>query len=280
MNNFEIYNKISAATSKLVTHEYSTSFTLGIKMMSKKFHQPIYAIYGFVRLADEIVDTFHGYNKSYLLQKFKIETYDAIEQQISLNPVLHSFQQVVNKYKIDRYLIDTFLKSMETDLIKTTHDAESYDEYILGSAEVVGLMCLKIFCEGNEKEYEQLNPYAIKLGSAFQKINFLRDANADYTELGRNYFPNVNIKQLSQQQKSKIEAEIEAEFKEAFIGIKQLSDEAKVGVYIAYTYYYTLFKKIKSLSPQNILKERIRVSDFMKYTLLVKAIIRYKIKFI
>ena len=280
MNNFEIYNKISAATSKLVTEEYSTSFTLGIKIMNKKFHQPVYAIYGFVRLADEIVDTFHGYDKSNLLQKFKTETYDAINQKISLNPLLQSFQQVVNEYAIDKYLIDTFLKSMQTDLTKTTHTKESYNEYILGSAEVVGLMCLKVFCNGNEEEYEQLKPYAIKLGAAFQKINFLRDANADSVELGRNYFPNVNIKQLTQQQKTEIEDDIETDFKAAFTGIKMLTNEARAGVYIAYTYYYALFKKIKSLSPQNILNERIRVSDFMKYSLLVKAFFRYKFNLI
>lgn len=280
MNNFEIYNKISAATSKLITHQYSTSFTLGIKMMNKKFHQPIYGVYGFVRLADEIVDTFHGYNKSYLLQKFKLETYDAIEQKISLNPVLHSFQQVVNKYAIDKYLIDTFLKSMQTDLIETTHSKESYDEYILGSAEVVGLMCLKIFCEGKEKEYEQLKPYAIKLGAAFQKINFLRDANADYLELGRNYFPNVNIKQLTQQQKNIIEDEIEADFEAAFVGIRILPKQVKAGVLIAYTYYYALFKKIKSLSPESILNERVRVPNFMKYRLLIKAFFRYKLNLV
>lgn len=280
MDNFEIYNKVSAATSKIVTHKYSTSFTLGIKMMSKKYHQPIYSIYGFVRLADEIVDTFHNYDKKYLLQEFKEDTYVAIEQGISLNPILHSFQQVVNQYDIDKYLIDTFLKSMETDLLQVTHNTESYDEYILGSAEVVGLMCLKIFCDGNEEKYQQLKPFAMKLGAAFQKINFLRDANADYVELGRTYFPGINITQLSQHQKNEIEKEIEADFAMALIGIKQLPKGTKAGVYIAYVYYYALFKRIKALSPQRILKERIRVPDFVKYTLLVKTIFRNSLNLI
>lgn len=280
MDNFEIYNKVSAVTSKMVTHKYSTSFTLGIKMMSKKYHQPIYSIYGFVRLADEIVDTFHNYDKKYLLQKFKEDTYVAIEQGISLNPILHSFQQVVNQYDIDKYLIDTFLKSMETDLLQVTHNTESYDEYILGSAEVVGLMCLKIFCDGNEEKYQQLKPFAMKLGAAFQKINFLRDANADYVELGRTYFPGINITQLSQHQKNEIEKEIEADFAMALIGIKQLPKGTKAGVYIAYVYYYALFKRIKALSPQRILKERIRVPDFVKYTLLVKTIFRNSLNLI
>lgn len=280
MDNFEIYNKVSAATSKMVTHKYSTSFTLGIKMMSKKYHQPIYSIYGFVRLADEIVDTFHNYDKKYLLQKFKEDTYVAIEQGISLNPILHSFQQVVNQYAIDKYLIDTFLKSMETDLLQVTHNTESYDEYILGSAEVVGLMCLKIFCDGNEEKYQQLKPFAMKLGAAFQKINFLRDANADYVELGRTYFPGINITQLSQHQKNEIEKEIEADFAMALIGIKQLPKGTKAGVYIAYVYYYALFKRIKALAPHRILKERIRVPDFVKYTLLVKTIFRNSLNLI
>lgn len=280
MNNFEIYQNVCAATSKSVTHKYSTSFTLGIKMMNRKYHQPIYSIYGFVRLADEIVDTFHNYNKKYLLQKFKEDTYVAIEQGISLNPILHSFQQVVNEYNIEKKLIDTFLKSMETDLLEVTHNTESYDEYILGSAEVVGLMCLKVFCDGDENKYQYLKPFAMKLGAAFQKINFLRDANADYVELGRVYFPGINITQLSKYQKEEIEKEIEADFEMGLKGIKQLPKGVKAGVYIAYIYYYSLFNRIKSLSPQSILKERIRVPDFVKYTMLVKTFFRYNLNLI
>jgi phytoene synthase len=271
MNNFDIYNNVSAATSKLITFRYSTSFTMGIKMMNKKYHEPIFFFFFFVRMADEIVDTFHGYDKEKLLNKFKSDTYAAIEEGISLNPVLHSFQQVVKKYAIDPYLINTFLKSMETDLATVVHDTTSYDEYILGSAEVVGLMCLKVFCNGDEKTYQQLTPFAMKLGAAFQKINFLRDANTDFNELGRTYFPGINISQLSLQQKKEIEKNIEADFLMALQGIKHLPRGARSGVYIAYIYYYSLFKKIKSITPQQILKERIRVHDSVKYLLLIRT---------
>jgi phytoene/squalene synthetase len=275
MSNLEIYDCVSKSTSKLITHKYSTSFTLGIKMMNTKFHQPIYSIYGFVRIADEIVDTFHQYDKSSLLAQFKIDTYNAIKQGLSLNPILQSFQQVVNQYKIETVLIDTFFKSMETDLTQIDHTKESYDEYVLGSAEVVGLMCLKIFCEQNETLYLQLKPAAMKLGAAFQKINFLRDINADYQELGRSYFPNIDISKLTKNEKNQIENEIEIDFNNGLKGIKQLPFGARAGVYIAYTYYYSLFKKIKATNPDLLLKRRIRISNSMKYFLLTKTYFRH-----
>ncbi|MFY7965567.1 MAG: phytoene/squalene synthase family protein [Chitinophagaceae bacterium] len=275
MSNLELYDDVSNTTSRLITHKYSTSFTLGIKMMNKKFHQPIYSIYGFVRIADEIVDTFHQHNKEKLLAEFKLSTYNAIEQGISLNPVLHSFQQVVNQYKIGVDLIDPFFKSMEIDLTKIEHSKASYDEYILGSAEVVGLMCLKVFCQQNEALYEQLKPAAMKLGSAFQKINFLRDISADYEQLGRSYFPDVDIMKMTNQQKIEIEADIEVDFKNGLNGIKKLPFGARAGVYIAYTYYYSLFNKIKATPPAVLIKQRIRISDSMKYILLIKTYLRH-----
>ena len=239
-----IYDKISQECSKNTTQTYSTSFSLGIKALNKELHQPIFNIYGFVRLADEIVDTFHDYNKFELLRRFKQDTIDAIEDKISLNPILNSFQETVNRYQIDWSLIEAFLNSMEMDLEEQVYDQEKYQLYILGSAEVVGLMCLKVFVHGNDDDYNQLKPFAMKLGSAFQKVNFLRDANSDFQGLGRTYFPGVNMIDFNEEEKRKIENDIENDFKTALTGIKMLPHSSKGGVYLAYRYYYDLYALI------------------------------------
>ena len=271
-----LFDTVSVECSKLTTRAYSTSFSLGIYFLKNKLRNPIYSIYGFVRFADEIVDSFEGYDKKYLLEKFKAETYEAIENKISLNPILNSFQEVVNRYKISHDLIETFLKSMEMDLEKIDYSTEKYNQYILGSAEVVGLMCLYIFTEGNNNLYEELKPSAMKLGAAFQKVNFLRDMKEDYQILGRTYFPNVDMTQFTSCTKRKIEQEIEQEFKEALIGIKKLPTSSKGGVYLAYVYYNSLFKKIKNLSAQHILTERIRISNGKKFGLMLNSMVQFK----
>lgn len=271
-----LFDNVSVQCSKLTTRTYSTSFSLGIYFLKNKLRNPIYSIYGFVRFADEIVDSFEGYDKKYLLKKFKDETYEAIKSRISLNPILNSFQQVVHQYNISNDLIETFLQSMEMDLEKIHYTAEKYNEYILGSAEVVGLMCLHVFTEGDKNLYEELKPFAMKLGAAFQKINFLRDMKADYQILGRTYFPNVDMKRFSSSTKRKIENEIEQDFKEALIGIKKLPSSAKGGVYLAYVYYNSLFKKIKKLPAQKIFSERIRISNGEKFGLMLNSMFQYK----
>lgn len=268
------FDEISIRCSELTTKAYSTSFTLGIQLLSRKFHRPIYAIYGFVRFADEIVDSFHDFDKVALLKKFRSDTEDAIESKISLNPVLNAFQAVVNLYGIEYELIDTFLRSMEMDLEKTDYERNSFEEYILGSAEVVGLMCLRVFCEGNNEMYQQLKPSAMKLGAAFQKINFLRDIQKDYKELGRSYFPGIDLETFSEKDKKTIEEEIQSDFQEALIGIKQLPLSARRGVYLAYIYYYKLFEKIKRTSSGRIMKERIRISNGRKFRLMINSMMR------
>ena len=275
-----LFDKMSFECSKYTTKLYSTSFSFGIKALSRKIHEPIYNIYGFVRLADEIVDSFHDYDKKDLFFKFKEDTISSIENKISLNPILNSFQKTVNEYNIDWYLIDTFLKSMEMDLNEQVYDEEKYNLYILGSAEVVGLMCLKVFVNGDIDKYNELKPYAMKLGSAFQKVNFLRDANADFEGLGRTYFPGVNMAEFNEFQKSKIEDDIENDFKEALIGIKKLPKSSKGGVYLAYRYYYKLFLKIKSMPSHLILKERIRIPNFRKLIIMIKSISRHQLEII
>jgi len=272
----EIFDKLSAACSEMITKRYSTSFSLGIYFLNERLRQPIYAIYGFVRLADEIVDSFHDYNKITLLAKFKRDCYEAIEEGISLNPILNSFQEVVNKYEIDKDLIELFLQSMEMDLKQELYTPEKYDQYILGSAQVVGLMCLQVFTEGDKIQYEKLKDSAMKLGSAFQKVNFLRDVNADYYMLNRTYFPNVNLAKFSNIEKKQIEAEIEAEFKLALIGIRELPSSAKNGVYLAYVYYKKLFNKIKNSTAEKVMTQRIRISNAHKFGLMFDSIIRYK----
>jgi 15-cis-phytoene synthase len=267
----DLFDMISKESSKMTTVMYSTSFSMGIRFFSKRFHDPIYAIYGFVRFADEIVDTFHDFDKKKLLGNFKRDTYAAIEDGISLNPILNNFQWAVNKYKIEKELIDTFLRSMEMDLYKEDYDRKGYEEYILGSAEVVGLMCLRVFCEGSEQKYQELKPSAMRLGAAFQKINFLRDLSHDYHGLGRSYFPGIEITDFNQEIKSRIEAEIETDFKAGLEGIKILPDGARFGVYVAYVYFYSLFKKISKYPAERLLKERVRISDSKKYALLVSS---------
>lgn len=272
-----IFDQVSAKCSKLTTRSYSTSFSFGIYFLNSKLHMPIYGIYGFVRLADEIVDSFHEYDKSFLLDKFSADTFEAIELGISLNPVLNSFQKVVNQYGIDRQLISLFLNSMQMDLQEKVYTPELYKEYILGSAEVVGLMCLKVFTNGDTEEYERLKPYAMKLGSVFQKVNFLRDLKDDHKGLNRTYFPKVNLTAFGDNQKQEIEREIEVEFNEALAGIKMLPKSSRVGVYLSYLYYRKLFTKIKGLTAERIMTERIRISNPRKIGLMFDCVIRHKL---
>lgn len=274
----ELFDMISRESSKMTTTTYSTSFSLGIRFFNKKFHDPIYAIYGFVRFADEIVDSFHGFDKHTLLKRFTADTYQAIDEGISLNPILNNFQATVNKYKIDRELIELFLRSMEMDLTKKQYQTtDEYKEYILGSADVVGLMCLRVFCEGNEARYQELKPRAMRLGSAFQKINFLRDLKADHYGLGRTYFPGVNMNQFDDSEKKKIEDDIQKDFDEALIGIRQLPEGARFGVYVAYVYFYALLKKIRRMPAKVILNQRVRISDSKKYQLLFTSLLKYRV---
>ncbi len=267
----ELFDMISRKSSKMTTVVYSTSFSLGIRFFSKRFHDPIYGIYGFVRFADEIVDSFHGYDKQKLLQRFKQDTYDAIEEKISLNPILNNFQYVVNQYKIEHELIELFLRSMEMDLEKVEYDQKKYEAYILGSAEVVGLMCLRVFCEGNEQKYDELKPSAMRLGSAFQKINFLRDLKADFKDLGRSYFPGIDLRNWDDTTKSAIESDIGKDFADGLSGIRKLPHGARFGVYVAYVYFHELLLKIRLVKADKLLNERIRVSNGRKYWLLLEA---------
>jgi phytoene synthase len=272
-----LFDSVSHEMSQLTTKRYSTSFSLGISFLHKDLHKPIYAIYGFVRFADEIVDSFHDYDKEALLADFKQQTYASIEQGISLNPILNSFQWAVNSYQIPMELIDTFLNSMEMDLDKKAYDVSKYEQYILGSAEVVGLMCLKVFVNGDEAEYNRLKPAAMKLGSAFQKINFLRDLKADYQELGRTYFPGIDLNEFNATVKKEIEADIEIDFKLGYEGIMQLPKNARFGVYMAYIYYYKLFKKIKATTADTILTERVRIPNNKKYRLFLTSYLRHNL---
>lgn len=278
----QIFDNLSHEMSTLTTKRYSTSFSLGISFLQKDLQKPIYAVYGFVRFADEIVDSFHDFDKAELLADFKKQTYDAIEKGISLNPILNSFQWAVNKYQIPHALIDTFLDSMEMDLDseKMTYDQLKYEKYILGSAEVVGLMCLKIFVRGDEKAYNQLTDSAMKLGSAFQKINFLRDLKADYHELGRTYFPGINLNEFNASVKKEIEEDIAKDFHDGYEGIKRLPKDARFGVYMAYVYYYKLFKKIKGTAADTILNERVRIPNNKKYSLFVFSYLRHNLNMI
>tara|TARA_B110000116_G_scaffold54430_1_gene45931 strand:+ start:1596 stop:2432 length:837 start_codon:yes stop_codon:yes gene_type:complete len=276
----DLFDIVSNKCSEITTKSYSTSFSLGIRTLDKKIQKPIYNIYGFVRFADEIVDTFHSYNKDMLFKKYKSDTYLAINEKISLNPILNSFQEVVNNFGIDHSLIETFLNSMEMDLKDQNYDNETYNKYILGSAEVVGLMCLKVFVNGDNMEYEKLKPYAMKLGSAFQKINFLRDANTDYKILGRTYFPEVNMNNFSDKDKLIIENDIEKDFNEALIGIRMLPRTSRVGVYLAYKYYYNLFKKIKKIPSSRVLESRVRIPNSNKFTLLLISMAQHHLKLI
>jgi len=265
-----LYNKVCEECSQLVTNRYSTSFSLGIRLFHKELRAPIYSIYGFVRFADEIVDTFHQYDKSALLEDFRLQTFNAIDSGISLNPVLQSFQKVVNSYKIETHLIEAFLDSMAMDLQDLQYSRELYNKYIYGSAEVVGLMCLKVFTKDSPEAYNDLQETARALGSAFQKINFLRDIKDDYYEKGRLYFPNLDLNSFTQEHKKAIEKDIEQDFKKGYKGIVQLPRSAKFGVFIAYTFYHNLFKKIRSSSFETILSKRVRIKNRRKAYLLAK----------
>ena len=276
----ELYHKISLDASKNVTQLYSTSFSMGIKLLDKKIHDAIFSIYGFVRLADEIVDTFHDYPKSEMLQEFKEETYKALDRKISVNPILHAFQMVVNKYSIDRDLIDKFLLSMEQDLNDIQYSSTGYKEYIVGSAEVVGLMCLKVFVNGDNDLYYKLEEPARKLGAAFQKINFLRDVKADYQELGRTYFPGVDLEKFTPDEKLKIEEDIQDDFECALEGIIKLPSSSRLGVYVAYRYYFSLFKKIKKVSSDRLMEERIRVPNTKKILITFESMFQNQFNWI
>ena len=269
-----LFDEVSYQCSQITTERYSTSFSSAIRLLHKDLHEPIYNIYGFVRFADEIVDTFHDFDKRSLLKEFKTETYLSIERGISLNPILNSFQKVVNKYKIDYSLIEAFFASMESDLDKHQYDDEGYKTYIYGSAEVVGLMCLYVFCEGDVDQYEKLKPYAMALGSAFQKINFLRDVKSDTELLNRVYFPNVDFNNFTPRIKKEIEADIAKDFQKGYEGIMMLPKKARFGVYVAYQYYISLFEKIKKSQPDHLLEKRIRVADLSKVFILMSAKLR------
>jgi phytoene/squalene synthetase len=275
-----LFDKVSVETSKLTTRAYSTSFSLGIYCLDKKFHQPVYSIYGFVRFADEIVDTFHEYNKTQLLDEFETETNKAIERGISMNPILNSFQAVVNEYNIERELIDCFMRSMRTDLHQAAHSTNTYKEYILGSAEVVGLMCLRVFTENNTELYAKLKPAAMSLGSAFQKVNFLRDLKDDFTNLGRTYFPGLDVRGFNAAEKQEIENDIENDFAAALAGIKILPKSSMFGVYVAYVYYRNLFQKIKSIPPDSVMLKRIRINNYRKLGLLFTSYFRHSLNMI
>ena len=274
MSTFQLYNQVTAETSKQTTLMYSSSFSSAIKLLNKDLRQPIYDIYGLVRYADEIVDTFHDFDKAKLLAQFKIDTYTAIDQGISLNPILHRFQLTFRKYNIGQDLVEAFFNSMEMDLSKQDYDAAAYQNYIYGSAEVVGLMCLHIFCDGNKEKYEHLRSSAQSLGAAFQKVNFLRDIKADFEGLERMYFPNCDFTNFKPEDKQQIEADIQADFSAALKGIKLLPIKARFGVYVAYKYYYTLYKKIRKTQHDSILHTRIRIPDYGKLFILAKAKIR------
>ena len=276
----QLFDDVSYKCSKITTKTYSTSFSFGILALHKSIRKSIYNIYGFVRFADEIVDSFHDYDKSKLFNKYKADAFLAIDDKISLNPILNSFQETVNAYSIDLSLINNFLDSMEMDLSKKSYNKENYNDYIHGSAEVVGLMCLKVFVNGDDLLYNKLKPSAMSLGSAFQKINFLRDANVDYSLLGRSYFPGVQMNSFSQEDKLKIEKDIEKDFKDALVGIKMLPDSAKGGVYLSYLYYYHLFRKIKFLPSSRLLEERIRIPNTEKMFLMLKAIFKNELNLI
>jgi len=267
----QLFDELSRECSRFTTRKYSTSFSFGILFLDKKLRFPIYSIYGFVRLADEIVDSFHEYDKKYLLASLKKDTFDAIENKISINPILNSFQEVVHQYKISHEWILAFFESMEMDLVKNNYNSNEYQKYIFGSAEAVGLMCLHVFTDHNEELFRQLQPFARKLGSAFQKVNFLRDVQDDNMALGRTYFPDVDLYHFSDGNKKKIEEEIEEEFSEALRGILQLPKRSRNGVFLVYNYYSLLFKRIKQMPPQKLLRERIRIPNYLKLFLMLKS---------
>ena len=273
-----IFDDVSNDCSKIVTKTYSTSFSLATKMLSKKIRQHIYNIYGFVRFADEIVDSFHDYNKEILFKDFSSDLEKSLKNKIHLNPILNSFQATYHKFNIDKDLVDSFMSSMKKDLHKTKYISnQEYEDYIYGSADVVGLMCLKVFVNGNAKKYEELKSFAMRLGSAFQKVNFLRDLKDDFEVLNRTYFPNTDLNQLDEESKIKIIGEIEEDFKEGLNGIKKLPIEAKFGVFMAYRYYSQLLKKLKKTPALDIKNTRIRVPNYKKIELLTRSYVKYQL---
>jgi len=276
-----IFDKVSYSCSKIVTESYSTSFALATKMLATSIRGDIYNIYGFVRFADEIVDSFHDYNKEELFNKFETDLNEALQSKISLNPILNSFQHTYHKYQISYDLVAAFMKSMRMDLFKNIYRSEQeYKEYIYGSADVVGLMCLRVFVKGDEKKYEELKDTAMALGSAFQKVNFLRDLKADFEDLNRSYFPNTNLMELDEASKTRIVKEIKADFELGYSGIVKLPNEAKFGVYTAYKYYYKLLSKLQNTPPLEIKNARIRVPNYEKFGLLAKSYVNYKLKLV
>ncbi|MEO7923991.1 MAG: phytoene/squalene synthase family protein [Chitinophagaceae bacterium] len=276
----ELFHTTSETCSRIVTQLYSTSFSTAIKMLHKDLRTPIFNIYGFVRFADEIVDTLHDFDKRALLDQFKKETYEAISRGISLNPVLNSFQRTVNEYDIDHELIEAFFQSMEMDLEKRSYDCEGYKEYIYGSAEVVGLMCLYVFCEGKKELFEKLRIPARSLGAAFQKVNFLRDIKADFNGLSRIYFPGCDFNNFSVSAKKQIEEDIFRDFKDAYEGILELPLKARFGVYVAYKYYLSLFKRICKLKPARVMEERVRIPNYRKALIVFRAGVKNQLRMI
>jgi 15-cis-phytoene synthase len=276
----ELFDHVSIRCSRLTTRSYSTSFSFGILCLEKKLRDPIYSVYGFVRFADEIVDTFHHYDKASLFARFRRNTMEALHERISINPILNSFQATVHQYQIEQELIDLFLNSMEMDLHRKDYDEHGFKEYVTGSAEVVGLMCLRVFAEGNDAMYERLKPYAMSLGSAFQKVNFLRDLKADKLGLGRTYFPDLQHRDLNCSIKDRIEDSIQTDFAHAFIGVKKLPRSARLGVYVAYMYYLALFRKIRNTSPEKVLQTRITIPNRYKATLLAYSFVKHQLNMI
>ena len=273
----EIFDEVSYSCSEKVTKTYSTSFSLATKLLSENIRKDIYNIYGFVRFADEIVDSFHNYNKEVLFNDFSVDLEKALLNKIHLNPILNSFQHTFHKYKIDKELVESFMKSMRMDLIKKKYSVEEYKEYIYGSADVVGLMCLKVFVQGDNSLYNKLKNNAMKLGSAFQKVNFLRDLKADKEDLNRTYFPNTKFEKLSESEKNEIIIDIEDDFKKGLQGIKELPIEAKFGVFMAYRYYNQLLKKLKKTPATEIINRRIRVPNIKKLELLTRSYVKYQL---
>tara|TARA_B110000285_G_scaffold220896_1_gene273179 strand:- start:1559 stop:2401 length:843 start_codon:yes stop_codon:yes gene_type:complete len=277
MDPIALYDQVCNECSVQTTKAYSTSFSMGIRALGKPLRLPVYAIYGFVRFADEIVDSFHDHDKQHLFERFKADTYAAIDEGISLNPILHAFQRVFHRYSIDREHVDLFLRSMEWDLNRNEYDRKGFEDYVVGSAEVVGLMCLRVFVEGNDDRYNALLPSARRLGAAFQKINFLRDLNDDFKEKGRTYFPGLDMSQFDEATKKTIEAEIQDDFKAAHAGIIQLPRSSRLGVHVAYIYYLRLFQKIRSLPSDRIMEERIRIPNYRKLTLLFSSYLKHQL---
>jgi phytoene synthase len=276
----ELFHTVSEKCSRMVTEKYSTSFSSAIRLLHRDLRTPIFNIYGFVRFADEIVDTFHDYDKKALLEQFRKETYEAIDRRISCNPILNSFQATVNKYHIGSDLIEAFFQSMAMDLCKQEFQREEFNEYIYGSAEVVGLMCLYVFCEGRKDTYEQLKSSARSLGAAFQKVNFLRDIRTDYLGLSRVYFPGCDFNNFTSKEKEEIERDIHNDFHEAYMGLAKLPSKARFGVYVAYKYYLSLFKKIKKMKPALVLEQRIRIHNYSKLMIILRAGVKNQLRLI